>query len=173
MTRTIALAAYIGSIVAANWLTATFGLIPIGFGLLVTAGTFAAGVALIARDWVQTTSGKAIVFAAIVAGAAISYFTSTPALAVASGIAFLVSELADLGVFTPLRRHSIAAAVLVSSVVSAPVDTVLFLHLAGFPLTWQAVAGQFIVKTGMALIVALGLVARDRAARGAQWDDVL
>ena len=53
---------------------------------------------------------------------------------------------------------------LASSVVSAPVDTVLFLHISGFGVTWQAVAGQFIVKTGMALLVALVLAARDRRA---------
>ena len=46
MNRYIALATYIASIVAANWMTTTFGLVPIGFGLLVTAGTFAAGFAL-------------------------------------------------------------------------------------------------------------------------------
>ncbi len=160
MNRTLALIAYIGSIVAANWLTATYGLAPIGFGLVVTAGTFAAGFALVARDAVQTTAGKAIVFVAILVGAALSYFTSSPALAIASGVAFLASELVDLAVFTPVRRRNLAAAVLLSSVVSAPVDTVLFLHLAGFPLTWPAVAGQFIVKTVIALVVALLIASR-------------
>jgi len=151
---TAALLCYIASIVLANLMTAHFGLVPIGFGLLVTAGTFAAGFALITRDWVQITSGRRIVLAAIVAGALLSALTSSRALAVASGIAFLVSELVDLGVFTPLRPRSLPLAVLLSSVVSAPVDTVLFLWLAGFGVTWQAVAGQFIVKTAIALAVA-------------------
>lgn len=169
MKRAAVLAAYIGSIVAANWLTATFGLVPIGFGLLVTAGTFAAGIALVARDGVQQTSGKAWVIGAILVGAALSYFTSSPALAIASGLAFLVSELVDLGVFTPLRDRSLAGAVLLSSVVSAPVDTVLFLRIAGFPLTWQAVLGQFLVKTAIAAIVAGAIVVRDRRRRAATW----
>lgn len=164
MTRVLTLAAYIGSIVAANWLTATFGLVPIGFGLLVTAGTFAAGLALIARDWVQTTSGPAVVIGAIVVGAGVSYFTSSPALALASGVAFLVAELVDMGVFTPLRRRTLAGAVVASSVVAAPVDTVLFLWLAGFPVTWQAVLGQFLVKTALALIVAAVLAVRANPA---------
>jgi len=162
MTKYLALAAYIGSIIAANWMTATFGLVPIGFTLMVTAGTFAAGFALVARDWVQVSSGWKVVVIAIVAGAALSVVTSTPAIAVASGIAFLVGELVDLGVFTPLRRRSLPAAVLSSSVVSAPVDTVLFLYLVGFGVTWQAVAGQFIVKTAIALVVALWLSWRSR-----------
>lgn len=148
------LAAYIGSIVLANWMTSTFGLVAIGFGLAVTAGTFAAGAALILRDGVQVVAGKRWSLLAIVVGAALSYVTSDPFVALASGIAFLTSELVDFGVFTPMRRRNLAAAVLVSSVVSTPVDTVLFLHIAGFDLTWQAVLGQFIVKTGMALIAA-------------------
>lgn len=163
-TRILALIAYIGSIVAANYLTATFGLVPIGFGLLVTAGTFAAGFALVARDAVQTTTGKLAVLAAILVGAALSYVTSTPALALASGIAFLVGECVDLAVFTPLRGRNLPAAVLLSSVVSAPVDTVLFLHLAGFPLTAQAVLGQFAVKTLIAAVVAIGISIREARA---------
>lgn len=162
MNRVLALAAYIGSIVAANWMTVTFGLVPIGFGLLVTAGTFAAGVALLARDWVQTTSGRLVAVGAIVVGAALSYFIADPFIALASGLAFLVSELVDLGVFTRLRERSLPGAVLLSSVVAAPVDTVLFLWLAGFGVTWQAVLGQFIVKTGLALAVALILASRQR-----------
>ena len=160
--RVTALACYIATIILANWMTSRFGLVPVGFSLMVTAGTFAAGFALIARDWVQVTSGRRIVLAAILAGALLSALTSSRQIALASGIAFLVSELVDLGVFTPLRPRSLPLAVLLSSVVSAPVDTVLFLWLAGFGVTWQAVAGQFLVKTVLALIVALWLSWRRR-----------
>ena len=160
-TAVLALVGYIGVIVAANWLTATFGLVSF-IGLTVTAGTFAAGLALIFRDAVQVELGKATVLAAILAGAGISWWTSSPALAVASGLAFLVSELVDFAVFTPLRVKSLPGAVLASSVVSAPVDTVLFLQLAGFGVTWQAVWGQFVVKTLLALIVATWITVRER-----------
>lgn len=167
MTRKVlALAAYIGSIVVANWATDMFGLVPIGFGLMVTAGTFAAGAALLTRDWVQQTSGKVAALIAILAGAALSWWLSNPALAVASGLAFLVSELVDMGVFTPIRKRTLPGAVVASSVVSAPVDTILFLHLAGFGVTWQAVLGQFLVKTGMALLVAAFLHYRRKQTLG-------
>lgn len=156
------LSAYITSIVLANWMTSTLGLVPIGFGLAVTAGTLAAGAALVLRDGVQVSTGKRWSLFAIVAGAGLSYVTSDPFVALASGIAFLASELVDFGVFTPLRRRSLPAAVLVSSVVSAPVDTVLFLHIAGFAVTWEAVVGQFIVKTALALAVAGVLAWRRR-----------
>ncbi len=158
------LGVYVALIVAANWLTATYGLIPIGFGLSVTAGTFAAGGVLLARDWVQVRSGRAVVLVAIAVGALLTWAISTPALAVASGVAFAVSEGVDWSVFTPLRERSLPAAVLVSSVVSAPIDTVLFLHLAGFGVTWQAVLGQFIVKTAMAAAVAGVIHVRSRRA---------
>jgi hypothetical protein len=154
----LALAGYCGSILAANWATATFGLVPIGLGLAVTAGTFAAGLALILRDAVQQTAPRWVV-PAIVTGAALSYAVAGPALALASGMAFLVSELVDWAVFTPLRGRSLAAAVLASSVVAAPVDTIGFLWLAGFPVTPSAVLGQFVVKTIMAGAVA-GWLAR-------------
>ena len=150
----LAIVAYVGSIVVANIATSYFGLVPIGFGLVVSAGSFAAGAALVLRDAVQVYGDLRYVFGAILVGAGLSFAMATPAIAYASCIAFLVSEMVDWGVFTPLRRNSLAKAVVVSSIVSAPVDTVLFLYLAGFSVTWQAVLGQFLVKTVMALAAA-------------------
>ena len=154
-----ALVLYIATIVAANYATSTYGLVAI-LGLTVTAGTYFAGAALIARDFIQRDLGKPVVLAAIGAGALLSAVTSSPALAVASGLAFLTSELVDLAVYTPLSRRNLAAAILASSIVSAPVDTILFLHLAGFPVTPGAVAGQFAVKTALAALAALGMTWR-------------
>lgn len=156
----IALAAYIASIVIANVLVDLVGLVPIGFGLVVPAGTFAAGAALILRDAVQVYGQRWHVFAAILAGAAISYYMSSPAIAVASGLAFLISELVDYAVFTPLRGRSLPMAVVVSSLVSAPVDTVLFLWISGLGVSWSAVIGQLLVKTLLALLVAAYLAYR-------------
>ena len=157
MIRALLIAGYIGVIIAANWMTTTFGLVPIGFGLLVTAGTFAAGAALILRDGVQVTAGKRVTIAAMAAGIIVSYIVADPFIAIASAVAFGISEIVDFLIFTPLRGKNLAIAVIASSIVSAPVDTVLFLSIAGFDVTWQAVLGQFIVKTAMALIVAAWL----------------
>ena len=154
MNKALLIAGYIGVIIAANWMTTTFGLVPIGFGLLVTAGTFAAGAALILRDGVQVTSGKRVTIAAMIAGVVVSYLVADPFIAIASAVAFGVSEIVDFSVFTPLRKRNLATAVIVSSVASAPIDTVLFLAIAGFDITWQAVLGQFLIKTAMALVVA-------------------
>ncbi len=147
--------AYAAAIIGANLLTSMFGLVPLGVGgLAVTAGTFAAGAALIARDWVHAVGGRALALCTVLLGALLSWAVASPALAVASGVAFAVSELVDLSVYSPLRTRSVPLAVVASSVVAAPVDTVLFLWLAGFGVTWQAVLGQFLVKTAMALLAA-------------------
>lgn len=142
---------YVGTIVLANFTTSRLGLVPIGFGLMVTAGTFFAGLTPVIRDAIQLHGRWMVVPAAIVVGAVLSAITSNPAIALASGIAFLFSEIVDWGVFTPIRDRSLWAAVVVSSVVSAPVDTILFLYLSGLGLSVPAVIGQFIVKTVIAL----------------------
>lgn len=59
-----ALTAYVAAIVGANYLTAHYGLVPVLPGLLVTAGTYSAGLALLARDAVQDTAGRLAALAA-------------------------------------------------------------------------------------------------------------
>jgi uncharacterized PurR-regulated membrane protein YhhQ (DUF165 family) len=141
----LALTGYAAAIAGANTLTAHNGLVPVGFGLTATAGTYSAGAALMLRNLVQDTLGRRFVAAAIVAGAALSAITS-PALALASGIAFGVSELADTALYTPLRRHGWARAALPASLLGATVDSLLFLGLAGFPVTARGMAGQLVGK---------------------------
>ena len=155
---------YIGSIIAANWMTSTLGLIPIGFGLLVTAGTFAAGAALVLRDAVQQTAGKTIVILSIAAGIVLSYLLADPFIAIASAIAFASSEFIDFAIFSRLARKSVWRAVLISSIISAPIDTVLFLWIAGFDITWQAILGQFIVKTAIAIGAATWIARRSKCS---------
>jgi queuosine precursor transporter len=158
--KLIAFAAFAGAAVAANWLTNRYGMVPVGFGLVTTAGTFAAGLVLLLRDILQDLAGRWWVLAAIVAGAGASAFLAGPALALASGAAFAVSELADAAVYTPLRRRGWARAAFLSGVVGSAVDSVLFLWLAGFPI-WAALPGQMLVKVGVtAAVVALVVVAR-------------
>ena len=60
------------------------------------------GAVLCLRDWVQAAWGRAVAVGAIVVGAAISAVVS-PEVALASGLAFLASELADQATWTVLR----------------------------------------------------------------------
>ncbi|MEU2315151.1 VUT family protein [Streptomyces albidoflavus] len=165
--RTIAaITAYTASITAANWLTARYGLITLAPGVTATAGTLAAGAALLARDLVQDTASRAWVLAGITAGAALTWATS-PALALASSAAFLVAELADMAVYTPLRDRGWARAVLASNIVGAIVDTLIFLWLAGFPIVAATVTGQLVGKVLWATLLPVTVVTAVRRWRRA------
>lgn len=157
----VALSAYAACIVAANVLTSRFGMIPTGFGLMVTAGTYAAGLALLARDWLHDAAGRRGVLAAILIGAVISGWLASAALAIASGVAFLVSELADMAVYSPLRRKGWARAVIASNTAGAVVDSLLFLWLAGFPIL-AAVPGQLVGKVVWATLAPIVIVSAVR-----------
>jgi uncharacterized PurR-regulated membrane protein YhhQ (DUF165 family) len=140
-------------IVGANLLTAHYGLVA-WLGLTATAGTWVAGFAFVARDHLHESGGPRWVAPAIVAGALISAAFS-PALALASGVAFLFSELADWSVYAPLRKQGRTRAALASNVVGAVVDTFLFLWIAGFPL--DGAATQVLVKVGTTTAFVLGV----------------
>lgn len=128
--------AFVATIVLANYLTSALGFVPVGFGLTATAGTFAAGCALALRDLTQDALGRRGVLAVIVVAAALSFAIAPPTLALASGVAFLLSELADFAVYTPLRRRARlgdrrwVTAVVASNVAGAVVDSVVFLGVA-------------------------------------------
>lgn len=150
--------AYLATIVLANYLTARYGFVAVGFGLAATAGTYLAGAAFVARDAVQDSAGRAWALAALVVGGALSWFLATPQLAVASAVAFLVSELADMAVYTPLRKRGYVRAAVASNLVGSVADTLLFLWLAGFGLAPLVVAGQLVGKAWVTVAVVAGVV---------------
>lgn len=140
-------------IVAANYATTRYGFVPVGFGLAATAGTFAAGVTLALRDAIQDALGRWAVLAVIVAGAALSFFIADPAIAIASGAAFLLAELLNFAVYTPLRERARfgdkrwALAVTSSNLAGAIVDTAVFIGIAfGAAAIMPAMAGQLVGK---------------------------
>lgn len=158
MTRTVLLAAaLLATIALANALTSYIGLISAGFGLLVTAGTYAAGLSLALRDLLHDAGGVRWVLVAIVAGIGVSASAGDGRIALASAATFGLAELTDLAVYAPLRRRRWRTAVAVSGAVGALIDTLVFLALAGFPITTNAVGGQLLVKavwvTGAFLLV--------------------
>jgi uncharacterized PurR-regulated membrane protein YhhQ (DUF165 family) len=147
--------AYLATIVLANVAITMIGFVPVGFGLMAPAGVFFAGLALGARDWLQESKGRRWTIAAIVLGAGLSAFLS-PALAVASGTAFLASELADMGVWTPLReRGYVLTGVLASNSVGLVIDSMLFLWLAFGSLDF--LAGQMVGKVEVTLLTVVVL----------------
>ncbi len=123
---------------------------PFGASLLAPSGVLMIGVALVLRDLAQRRLGAGFSAGAVVAGATLSAAVAPPSLVIASGVAFLVSEFADLAVYTPLARRRLIAAVVVSSLVGLVVDSVLFLWLAFGSL--QFLPGQVVGKAWMVLL---------------------
>jgi uncharacterized PurR-regulated membrane protein YhhQ (DUF165 family) len=164
--RLVVLAAYVGAIVGANWMISHVGrsvpgahLLPVGFGLSAPSGVYLAALTFVSRDVLQRIWGVRVGLAAVVLGAVISGFVSTPGLAFASGFTFLVSESTDFLVFTPLQRRHFPLAVLLSGLLGDVVDSTLFLTLAGIPLH-AALPGQLLGKAWVMLaggILAAGL----------------
>lgn len=162
----LAAGGFVASIVLANYLTTRYGFIPVGFGFTATAGTLAAGFALALRDATQDALGRRAVALVIVAGAALSFLVADPFIALASAAAFLLSELADFAVYTPLRAWSRlggrrwAGAVIASNLVGAVVDTAVFLGIAfGAAAILPAMPGQLVGKSWATLAyLAVGWV---------------
>lgn len=154
---------YLATIVAANWALATFGLVPVAPGLLAPAGVYFAGLAFTLRDLTQESVGRRGTVGAILVGAALSALVS-PQFALASGAAFLVSEAADMLVYTPLRRRNWLGAVFASNVVGTVLDSVLFLLLAFGSLDF--LLGQVVGKWEMTVlaVAVLAAVRRRRLA---------
>ena len=65
-------------------------------------------------------------------------------------MAFLLSEFADLAVYTPLARRRLVAAVVASSLAGLVVDSIVFLWLAFGSL--EFLAGQIVGKVWMVLL---------------------
>lgn len=160
----LALALYALTILGANWSIGHLGIcseqgpcvIPVAPNLYAPSGVLWVGLALFLRDVVQDRLGRWWTLLGIAVGAALSAVLAGSALAIASGAAFLLSELADFAVYTPLKqRHLHWQGVLASGVVGSLVDSALFLWLAFGSLTF--LLGQWVGKTEMTLLCA-GLV---------------
>lgn len=155
----IFLALFIATIPVANWMIGHVGtvcppgqpcLVPVWPGIMAPSGVVTIGLALVLRDLVQRRLGIWAGIVAIAIGAAISFALAPPTIVVASVLAFVLSELADLLVYTPLQRRRFVLAVMASSAVGLVVDSVVFLSVAFGSLDY--LPGQVIGKAWMVLI---------------------
>ena len=155
----IFLALFVASIPVANWLIQHVGtvcvpngpcLIPVAPGLTAPSGVLMIGAALVLRDLVQRRLGLNWAMAAIVIGAALSAIIAPPTLVLASAAAFLLSEIADLAVYTPLQKRGLVLAVFASSVAGLVIDSIVFLYLAFGSL--DHLEGQVVGKAWMVLL---------------------
>lgn len=156
----IFLALFTLTIPAANWLIGHVGtsciapqgpcVVPVAPGITAPSGVMMVGVALVLRDLVQRRLGTLPSALAILLGAGISALFAPPALILASAVAFLLSEFADLGVYTPLARRRLVAAVIASSCAGLVIDSIVFLWLAFGSLDF--LVGQIVGKAWMVLL---------------------
>lgn len=158
---------YVALAILANWLASKWIVtVPFTGGLMAPAGVFCIGGILVLRDWFQQLTNLwrslALVYiagvASYVAGVAFGW-TSLQKIAVASLVAFTVSETLEAVVFTPLRNRSLTAGVALSSTIGNAVDSWIFLTLAfgSTAFFW----GQFWGKTEMIVVgVALTVTRR-------------
>jgi queuosine precursor transporter len=158
----LALLLYALTILGANWSIGHLGsctgngpcTISVAPHLAAPSGVLWVGLALFLRDVVQDRLGRWWTVLGIVTGAILSYFMETPALAIASASAFLLSELGDFLVYTPLKEHHKHwQGVLASGVAGSLVDSAVFLWLAFGSLSF--LAGQFVGKTEITLLCAV------------------
>lgn len=167
-----ALAGFVGCVWLANYFIAHVGelafpggphTIPVGFGYDAPSGVVWIGVAFVLRDVAQRNLGKWPVVAGVLVGAALSYLIA-PSFAFASGAAFLVSELLDFAVYTPLAdRGRLVAAVVLSNSLGLLVDTFLFLWIAfGSFQFWQGQAIGKSYATLVAVVVLAGMRWREQ-----------
>jgi uncharacterized PurR-regulated membrane protein YhhQ (DUF165 family) len=145
-------ACYVAMIYLANWALQRYGFISIGFGLMAPAGVFFAGMAFSFRDLLQDEGGRRLVVIAIALGAGLAY-TISPAFALASAVAFGLSELADFAVYTPLKERNRYGALTASNLVGSVVDSMLFLWIA-----FGSIAGWFGLSLGKAYMIVPSLL---------------
>jgi uncharacterized PurR-regulated membrane protein YhhQ (DUF165 family) len=147
------------TIPVANWMIYNVGsvctrdgpcLIPVAPGLMAPSGVLMVGIALVLRDLLHRRLGVAAAIAAILIGAGLSGLVAPLSLITASAAAFLISEFADLAVYTPLQERRFIAAVIASSMVGLVVDSIVFLWLAFGSLDF--LAGQVVGKAWMVLL---------------------
>ena len=139
---------YVCSVVLVNWLFAIVPPVVLPGGEVWPPVSLVVGFVFVIRDYAQRAIGHNVLFA-MLTGAGISYFMAGPEIAFASMAAFLVGELLDWGMYTYTGRP-FSQRILLSSLVSTPVDSAVFLFLIG-----MAGAGTILIMTLSKLAGAL------------------
>ncbi|MEE2878087.1 MAG: VUT family protein [Pseudomonadota bacterium] len=124
---------YFATIPFLNW---SFGIVDsftiverggaIASGIEIHPLTVVTGLVFVFRDFVQRTMGHRVLVVMALA-IAWSFFYAWPVIALASGIAFAISEITDWLIFT-FTRYKLSTRIILSSAIAAPVDTTIFLY---------------------------------------------
>lgn len=116
-----------------NW---SFGVVPqielvapndvFAQGIFLHPLTMVTGLVFVFRDFVQRQMGQKVLLVMALA-IAWSFYYAWPVIALASGIAFAVSEMVDWVLFT-FTKYRLSTRILLSSAFASPIDTTLFLY---------------------------------------------
>ncbi len=88
--------------------------------------TMVTGLVFVFRDFVQRRMGQKVLIVMALA-IAWSFYYAWPVIALASGIAFAVSEMVDWALYT-FTKYRLSTRILLSSALASPVDTTIFLY---------------------------------------------
>tara|TARA_B100000513_G_scaffold182351_1_gene101804 strand:+ start:780 stop:1274 length:495 start_codon:yes stop_codon:yes gene_type:complete len=108
------------------------------------------GIIFILRDFAQKEIGHKV-FIAMLIGAFLSYIMANPYIAVASLVAFLVSETVDWGVYS-FTKKPLHQRILFSSLLSTPIDSAIFLLMIG-NFSILATSTMFVSKMLACLVI--------------------
>jgi uncharacterized PurR-regulated membrane protein YhhQ (DUF165 family) len=154
---------YVLLIPLVNWGFAHIPTIPMPDGGTWAPMAIVTGLILVVRDFAQREVSHYILLPLVI-GLALSYFMAPAEIALASGIAFGVSEMVDYIVYTTSDRP-LSERVLISSSISAPIDTALFLLVANIAIpglfTWLTLITSIVSKIFGAYVVYRILKARE------------
>ena len=152
-------ALYVTCVVLVNWLFAVVPPIVLPGGEVWPPVSLAVGLVFVIRDYAQRAIGHKVLLAMLV-GAGISYFMAGPEIAFASMAAFMVGEMLDWAMYTYTGRP-FSQRILLSSLVSTPVDSAVFLFLIGLA-GWGTIVIMTASKLAGALIVFFLVRRRER-----------
>lgn len=144
----------------------------INLGDLLTYGAFTYPVAFLITDLTNRQFGpstaRKVVFMGFVVGVVLSFVTSQPRIAIASGSAYLAGQMLDISVFNRLRRLDWWKAPLMGSLIGSALDTAIFFSLSfapifamigpndDFAIAWAPVLGIFSAEAPRWISWALG-----------------
>ncbi len=94
--------------------------------IMINPLTILTGMVFVVRDFVQREMGHRVLILMALA-VAWSFYYSWPVIALASGIAFAISETSDWLIFT-FTKYRLSTRILLSSALAAPIDTTVFLY---------------------------------------------
>jgi uncharacterized PurR-regulated membrane protein YhhQ (DUF165 family) len=155
---------YIASVVLVNFAFDHIPPAPLPGGEMWPPVSLFVGFIFVIRDYAQREIGH-YVLPAMLVGGALSWFMSTPSIALASVCAFLTSELMDWAVYTFTKRP-FSQRVLLSSALSTPMDSIVFLGMIGL-FSLPSVALMTVSKMVGALAVYLLARRREHLTAGA------